>query len=123
MDRVRLRAALLPSALATLRNGRHRKAMTMRARSTIASLAAALLLSATVASAQSGGGAMADAKGRHSMDGQVTKVDSKRGWIDVKTSEGSMKLHFPPDALADVKKGDSVTVDLAIKDNGPAKKK
>ena len=65
----------------------------------------------------------ADAKGRHSMDGQVTKVDSKRGWIDVKTSEGSMKLHFPPDALADVKKGDRVTVDLAIKDNGPAKAK
>jgi uncharacterized membrane protein len=95
--------------------------MTMRARNTIATLAAALLLSATVASAQSA--PMADAKGRHSMDGQVTKVDSKRGWIDVKTSEGSMKLHFPPDALADVKKGDSVTVDLAIKDNGPAKKK
>ena len=57
------------------------------------------------------------------MDGEVTKVDSKRGWIDVKTSEGSMKLHFPPDALAEVKKGDRVTVDLAIRDNGPAKAK
>jgi len=93
----------------------------MRAGRTIASLVAAVLLSATMASAQSG--PMADAKGRHSMDGEVTKVDSKRGWIDVKTSEGSMKLHFPPDALAEVKKGDRVTVDLAIKDNGPAKAK
>jgi hypothetical protein len=93
----------------------------MRARGKIASVAAALLLSATVAAAQSG--TMSDAKGRHSMDGQVTKVDAKKGWIDVKTPEGSMKLHFPPEALADVKKGDRVTVDLAIKDNGPAKAK
>ena len=57
------------------------------------------------------------------MDGEVTKVESKRGWIDVKTSEGSMKLHFPPDALADVKKGDRVTVELGIKDHGPANAK
>ena len=93
----------------------------MRARRMIASVAAALLLSATVASAQSG--TMSDAKGRHSMDGEVTKVNAKKGWIDVKTHEGSMKLHFPPEALAEVKKGDRVTVDLAFKDNGPAKPK
>src|ERR1044071_8046558 len=57
---------------------------------------------------------------RHTMDGQVTKVDAKKGWVDVKTSEGSMKLHFPPSALQNVKKGDSVTVELALKDNGPS---
>jgi hypothetical protein len=57
---------------------------------------------------------------RHTMDGEVTKVDAKKGWIDVKTSEGSMKLHFPPEALADVKKGDSVSVELGLKDNGPS---
>jgi len=92
-------------------------------RTTMAGLATALLLGATMVSAQSASTstAMADAKGQHSMDGEVTKVDSKKGWIDVKTSEGSMKLHFPPEALADVKKGDRVTVDLAIKDNGPKK--
>src|SRR5437773_12515787 len=39
--------------------------------------------------------------------------------IDVKTPEGSIKLHFPPDALADIKKGDRVTVELGIKDKGP----
>jgi len=95
----------------------------MRARSMIAGASAALLLTTTMASAQSASTAMTDAKGQHSMDGEVTKVDSKKGWIDVKTPEGSMKLHFPPAALAEIKKGDRVTVDLAIKDNGPAKPK
>ena len=90
----------------------------MSARTLVATVAAALLLSVTTVSAQS-----PDAKGKHSMDGEVTKVDAKKGWIDVKTSEGSMKLHFPPEALADIKKGNRVTVDLAIKDNGPAKPK
>ena len=74
---------------------------------------------AAVASAQAPAGDMA----KHSMDGQVTKVDAKKGWIDVKTSEGSMKLHFPPAALANVKTGDSVSVELGLKDNGPAPKK
>lgn len=52
--------------------------------------------------------------GHHTMDGEVTKVDAKKGWIDVKTPEGSMKLHFPPAALENVKKGDAVTVDLGM---------
>jgi hypothetical protein len=51
---------------------------------------------------------------KHTMNGEVTKVDSKRGWIDVKTTEGSMKLHFPPSAVAGIKKGDSVTVDIGM---------
>ena len=94
-----------------------------RTRSTLAAAAAMLLFSATAVSAQSSGGTSAGMKGHHSMDGEVTKVEPKRGWIDVKTPEGSMKLHFPPDALADIKKGDRVTVELGIKDNGPAKAK
>jgi Cu/Ag efflux protein CusF len=51
---------------------------------------------------------------RHTMDGTVTKVDAKRGWVDVKTSEGSMKLHFPSASLYNVKAGDSVTVELGM---------
>lgn len=78
-----------------------------------------LFLGATVASAQAPKPA-GEMMGHHTMDGQVTKVDPKKGWIDVKTSEGSMKLHFPPSALANVKKGDSVSVELGLKDNGPA---
>jgi hypothetical protein len=50
----------------------------------------------------------------HTMDGKVTKVDAKKGWVDVKTPEGSMKLHFPPPALDGVKAGDSVTVELGM---------
>ena len=60
---------------------------------------------------------------RHTMDGEVTKVNAKKGWVDVKTSEGSMKLHFPPEALASIQKGDMVSVELGIKDNGPSASK
>jgi hypothetical protein len=59
--------------------------------------------------------------GRHSMTGQVTSLDAQKGWIHLKTSEGTMIMHFPPEALQGVKKGDTVSVDLAMKDNGPAK--
>jgi hypothetical protein len=59
----------------------------------------------------------------HTMSGEVTKVDPKRGWIDVKTPEGSMKLHFPPGSLEGVKKGDSVTVELGMATVGSAKTK
>jgi hypothetical protein len=58
-------------------------------------------------------------KGQHSMEGEVTKVDAKKGWVDVKTPEGRMKLHFPPAALASVKKGDRVTVEIGMTP-GPA---
>ena len=60
------------------------------------------------------GEAQAPAAGAHTMDGKVTKVDAKKGWVDVKTPEGSMKLHFPPPALDSVKAGDSVTVELGM---------
>jgi hypothetical protein len=94
----------------------------MTTRSVFTMMAGLLFLGASVASAQAPKPA-GEAMGQHTMDGEVTKVDSKKGWIDVKTSEGSMKLHFPPAALANVKKGDSVSVDLGIKDNGPMEKK
>jgi len=58
--------------------------------------------------------------GHHTMEGQVTKVEPKSGWIDVKTTDGSMKLHFPPPALDNVKKGDRVTVDLGMRPGAPA---
>ena len=57
----------------------------------------------------------------HTMDGQVTKVDAKKGWVDIKTPEGRMKIHFPPATLADVKVGDSVTVELGMKKVSSAK--
>jgi hypothetical protein len=86
---------------------------------TVTIAAGAVLLTTSLASAQ-GTKPAGEMMGHHSMDGEVTKVDPKKGLVDVKTSAGSMKLHFPPEALQNVKKGDSVTVDLGIKDNGPA---
>ena len=60
--------------------------------------------------------------GRHSMEGQVTRVDAKKGWLHVKTPDGTMIVHFPPADLQTVKKGDRITVSLALKDNGPTPK-
>jgi hypothetical protein len=48
------------------------------------------------------------------VEGEVTKVDAKKGWIDVKTPDGRMKLHFPPSALQGVKVGDSVSIEVAM---------
>jgi hypothetical protein len=48
------------------------------------------------------------------VEGEVTKVDAKKGWIDVKTPDGRMKLHFPSSALQGVKVGDSVSIEVAM---------
>ncbi len=64
---------------------------------------------------------MAPMSGKHTMDGEVTKVEAKRGWVDIKTAEGRMKVHFPPAALENVKVGDSVTVELGMKKVSSAK--
>ena len=65
--------------------------------------------------------AAGDMVGRHSMQGEVTSVDANKGWIHLKTEEGTMIVHLPPSALQDVKKGDTITLNLALKDNGPRK--
>jgi hypothetical protein len=78
-----------------------------------------VLLGTTLVSAQATKPA-SEMMGHHTMEGQVTKVDAKKGWVDVKTSEGSMKLHFPPESLANVKKGDAVSVELGLKSAGAA---
>jgi hypothetical protein len=76
-----------------------------------ATVAAAIALAIVGAGQAQTPAAAADS---HTMDGKVTKVDAKKGWVDVKTPEGSMKLHFPPPALDGVKAGDSVTVELGM---------
>ena len=63
-----------------------------------------------------------DMSGRHSMQGKITRVDAKDGWVHVKTPEGTLIVHVPPQELQTVKKGDAVTLDLALKNNGPVKK-
>ena len=85
---------------------------------TIASLAL-LGIMAGPALAQSAGSD--EMKGRHAMQGQITSLDEKKGWVHVKTDEGTMILRVPPESLRNVKKGDTVTVRLALKDTGPPK--
>lgn len=87
---------------------------------TIASLAL-LGLMAGPALAQSAGSDQM--KGRHAMQGQITSMDEKKGWVHVKTDEGTMILRVPPESLRNVKKGDTVKVSLALRDTGPAKTK
>jgi hypothetical protein len=57
------------------------------------------------------------------MEGKVTSVDAKKGWIHVKTDAGTIIAYFPPANLQSIKKGDMVTLELAMKDNGPANPK
>ena len=66
---------------------------------------------------------MANACVTETMQGQITSLDEKKGWVHVKTDEGTMILRVPPESLRNVKKGDTVTVRLALKDTGPAKTK
>lgn len=84
-----------------------------------AALAGAIALAVLGASATVGAQS-ADMAGRHSMQGEITKVDAKKGWLHVKTGEGTMIVHMPPDELQTVKKGDAITLELALKNNGPA---
>ncbi len=59
--------------------------------------------------------------GRHSMQGTITSLDQKKGWVHLKTHEGTLILRVPPESIRNAKKGDPLTVNLALKDNGPAK--
>jgi len=57
---------------------------------------------------------MKNMMGTHTMPATVTFVDTKTGLIDV-TSEGmSLKLHFPPTSLVNVRAGDKITLHLGF---------
>ncbi len=53
--------------------------------------------------------------GEHEMTGKVTKIDHKTGMVNVSTALGKLDLHFPPPSIADLKKGDEITVRLGYK--------
>ncbi len=70
--------------------------------------------SGSMSSSSMGGGQM---MGEHNMSGTVESVTSK-GFVSVRTDEGTLKLHFP-DASQNLKKGDKITVHLGYsKDSG-----
>lgn len=52
--------------------------------------------------------------GMHMMPATVTAADAKTGVVEV-TSEGmSLKVHFPPSAMASLKAGDKITLHMGF---------
>lgn len=65
--------------------------------------------------------AMAHESGAHEMSGKVTWINHKTGLLHLKTAPVTLKLHFPPASIKDVKKGEPLTVRLAfVKGTAPA---
>jgi hypothetical protein len=54
--------------------------------------------------------------GEHHMDGTVTKVNHHTGFITVKTEEGSLRIHYPPKSIKDVKDGNKIRLYLGYKE-------
>lgn len=53
--------------------------------------------------------------GVHRMAATVIDFDRETGIVDLKTDVGELKVHFPPAALADLKKGDAVQLQLGLR--------
>lgn len=53
-------------------------------------------------------------KGQHRMTGTVRNLNRNEGTLALLTDEGELRLHFPPQALKDVKEGDRITVQLGF---------
>jgi hypothetical protein len=47
-----------------------------------------------------------DWQGRHTMTGEVTRINQSKGTFSLKTAEGTLDLHAPLSVLAGVKNGD-----------------
>jgi hypothetical protein len=60
-------------------------------------------------------------QGEHSMSGTVTDIDHTTGMLSLKTEAGALDLHFPPQALKEVKEGDQLTVHLGFSTGGATK--
>ena len=59
--------------------------------------------------------AMADTSGMmgsHDMPATVLNVDHKTGIVDVESENMKLKVHFPSSAIADLKKGDKISLHL-----------
>lgn len=52
--------------------------------------------------------------GVHSMTGSVASINHRTGMISLKTAEGMLRLHFPPQSLKKVRKGEHLKVNLGF---------
>ena len=59
-------------------------------------------------------------QGKHSMTGTITMIDHTTGMLTLKTSEGDLKLHFPPSTVQKLKQGDTITVHLSYSESSAA---
>jgi peptidoglycan hydrolase-like protein with peptidoglycan-binding domain len=57
-------------------------------------------------------------KGQHCMTGTVKRLNRDEGRLALQTDKGELQLHFPPQALSNVKEGDRITVQLAFTEAG-----
>lgn len=82
----------------------------------------ALLSAAAIAQSQGTGHAhdmamckeMQGMTGMHQMPGKVKAVDTKTGVVDVDAGGMALKLHFPANAVANMKAGDSINVHMGF---------
>jgi len=50
----------------------------------------------------------------HTMPATVNSVDTKTGIVDVTAGGMSLKVHFPPKSVADLKSGDQITLHMGF---------
>ena len=53
--------------------------------------------------------------GEHDMTGTVACIDHKTGVVKLESEPHDLELHFPPDAINNLKKGDKMTVHMRFK--------
>jgi cytochrome c556 len=51
-------------------------------------------------------------QGMHKMPATVSSVDTKTGLVEADAEGMSLKVHFPPAAVADLKAGDKITLHM-----------
>ena len=64
---------------------------------------------ATTAAATTGG-----MMGEHDMSGTIARIDHKSGVVKLESKPHDLELHFPPDSIKDLKKGDKITVHMSF---------
>jgi hypothetical protein len=52
--------------------------------------------------------------GEHDMTGTIERIDHKTGVVKVAAKPHDLELHFPPDSVKDLKKGDKITVHMGF---------
>jgi hypothetical protein len=53
--------------------------------------------------------------GGHDMTGTIDRIDHKTGVVKLESKPHDLELHFPPDSIKDLKKGDKITVHMSFK--------